>query len=169
MRQPLLLIGACEPWPSTQCTAGARFIPGSVTVAITDTYPYDVEARLEWSSTVGKLAVRKVCCTSLPGGDDVSPTGIARIALRDTVQNALETEYLGGTGWPGLLDKHSDHDPLTVDASDLPARRRLPKPQVHRHRGARPWPVPASGPKRVLAARKAGLLPETEPGKPAGA
>ena len=28
---------------------------------------------------------------------------------------------------------------------------------------------PASGPKRVLAARKAGLLPETEPGKPAGA
>ena len=91
-------------------------IPASVTVAITDTYPYDVEARLEWSSTVGKLAVRKVCCTSLPGGVDVSPIGIARIALRDTVQNALETEYLGGTGWPGLLDKHSAHDPLTVDA-----------------------------------------------------
>jgi hypothetical protein len=52
-------------------------IPASVTVTITDTVPYDVEARLEWS--------------------------------------------------------------------------------------------PASGPKRVLAARKAGLLPETEPGKPAGA
>ena len=56
-------------------------IPASVTVTITDTVPYDVEARLEWSPTVGKLAVRKVCCTSLPGGDDVSPTGIARIAL----------------------------------------------------------------------------------------
>jgi hypothetical protein len=112
-------------------------IPAAVTVTITDTVPYDVEARLEWSPTVGKLAVRRVCCTALPGGDDVSPDGIARIALRDTVQTALETEYLGGTGWPGLLAKHG----LS----------------------------PVSGPKRVLAARKAGLLPETEPGKIAGA
>ena len=91
-------------------------IPASVTVTITDTVPYDVEARLEWSPTVGKLAVRKVCCTALPGGDDVSPTGIARIALRDTIQAALETEYLGSTSWPGLLDKHPNHDPLAVDA-----------------------------------------------------
>ncbi len=71
-------------------------------MAITDTVPYDVEARLEWSPTVGKLAVRKVCCTALPA----------------TVARGLS---------------------------------------------------PASGPKRVLAARKAGLLPETKPGKPAGA
>ena len=91
-------------------------IPAAVTVTITDTVPYDVEARLEWSPTVGKLAVRRVCCTALPGGDDVSPAGIARIALRDTVQTALESEYLGGTGWPGLLAKHGDHDPLSVDA-----------------------------------------------------
>ena len=91
-------------------------IPASVTVTITDIFPYDIEARLEWSPTVGKLAVRKVCCTALPGGDDVSPTGISRIALRDTIQTALVTEYLGGTGWAGLLDKHSEHDPLAVDA-----------------------------------------------------
>src|SRR3954470_10526013 len=78
-------------------------IPAAVTVTITDTVPYDVEAHLEWSPTIGKLAVRRVCCTALPGGDDVSPAGIARIALRDTVQTALETEYLGSTGWPGLL------------------------------------------------------------------
>src|SRR6187402_3498751 len=69
-------------------------IPASVTVTITDTFPYDVEARLEWSPAVGKLAVRKVCCIALPGGDDVSPIGIARIALRDTIQTALESEYL---------------------------------------------------------------------------
>ena len=32
-------------------------IPAAVTVMITDTVPYDVEARLEWSPTDGKLAV----------------------------------------------------------------------------------------------------------------
>src|SRR3954454_5401782 len=89
-------------------------IAASVTVTITDTVPYDVEARLEWSPTVGKLVVRKVCCTALPAGDDVSPAGIARIALRDTIQAALEAEYLGGTGWPGLLEKHSGRDALAV-------------------------------------------------------
>ena len=90
----------------------------------------------------------------------MSPIGIARIALRDTIQTALESEYLGGTGWPGLLDKHSDHDPLAVAFQS-------PKPTatVALARGL----SPATGPKRVLAARKAGLLPETEPGKPAGA
>ena len=61
-------------------------IPAAVTVTITDTVAYDVEARLEWSPTVGKLAVRRDCCSALPGGDDVSPAGLARIALRDTVR-----------------------------------------------------------------------------------
>ncbi len=144
-------------------------IPASVTVTVTDSFPYDVEARLEWSPTVGKLAVRKVCCTAVPGGDDVSPTGIARMALRDTIQVALETEYLGGTGWSGLLDKHRDRDPLAVDALIylLALALQSPKPTatVALARGL----SAASGPKRVLAARKAGLLPETEPGKPAGA
>ena len=144
-------------------------IPASVTVTITDTFPYDVEARLEWSATVGKLAVRRVCCTSLPGGDDVSPAGMAGIALRDTIQKALETEYLGGTGWPALLDKHSDREPLAVDALIylLAVALQSPKPTatvaLARDLSA------ASGPKRVLAARRAGLLPETEPGRSAGA
>ena len=44
-----------------------------------------------------------------------SPAGIARIALRDTVRTASETEYLGGTGWPGVLAKHGDRDPLSVE------------------------------------------------------
>ena len=144
-------------------------IPAAVTVTITDTVPYDVEARLDRDPTVGKLAVRKVCCTALPGGEDLSPTGIARIALRDTVQTALETEYLGGTGWPGLLATHGDHDPLSVDALIylLAVAFQSPKPTatVALARGL----SPASGPKRVLAARKAGLLPDTERGKPAGA
>jgi len=144
-------------------------IPASVTVTITDTAPYDVEARLEWSPVVGKLAVRKVTCISLPAGDDVSPAGIARIALRDTVQAALEAEYLGGNGWPGLFDKHRDSDPLAVDALIylLAVAFQSPKPTatVALARGL----SPASGPKRVFAARKAGLLPATEPGKSAGA
>jgi hypothetical protein len=147
----------------------AEIIPAAVTATITDTLPYDVEVRLEWSPDVGKLAVRRICCTAVPGGDDVSSTGIARMALRDIIQTALEAEYLGGTSWPGLLDKHSDHDPLAVDALIylLAIAFQSPKPTatVALARGL----SPASGPKRVLAARKAGLLPETEPGKPAGA
>ena len=144
-------------------------IPTAVTVTITDTAPYDVEARLEWSPTVGKLAVRQRLLHRPARRRGRSPAGIARIALRDTVQTALETEYLGGTGWPGLLDKHRDHDPLAVDALIylLALAFQSPKPTatVALARGL----SPASGPKRVLAARQAGLLPETEPGKPAGA
>ena len=144
-------------------------IPASVTVAITDTEPYDVEVRLEWSPTVGKLAVHKVTCTALPGGVDLTPAGIAGIALRDTIQAALEAEYLGGTGWPGLLEKHSSYDQLAVDALIylLAVAFQSPKPTatVAIARGL----SPASGPKRVLAARKAGLLPATEPGKISGA
>ncbi len=144
-------------------------IPATVVVTITDSVPFDVEARLEWSPTVGKLAVRKFCCHSLPGGDDVSLPGIAHMALRDTIQEALQTEFLGGTSWAGLLDKHRGHDPLAVDALIylLAVALQSPKPTatVALARGL----SPASGPKRILAARKAGLLPETEPGKPAGA
>ena len=143
-------------------------IPASVTVAITDTSRTTSKRGSNGRPTVGKLAVRKVCCTAVPGGEDVSPAGIARIALRDTIQAALEAEYLGGTGWPGLLDKHRDHDPLAVDALIylLAVAFQSPKPTatVALARGL----SPASGPKRVLAARKAGLLPETEPGKAAG-
>jgi hypothetical protein len=65
--------------------------------------------------------------------------------------------------------KHSDHDALAVDALIylLAVAFQSPKPTatVALARGL----SPASGPQRVLAARKAGLLPETEPGKPAGA
>ena len=144
-------------------------IPASVTVASPTPIRTTSKTRLEWSSTVGKLAVRKVCCTSLPGGVDVSPIGIARIALRDTIQTALETEYLGGTGWPGLLDKHSDHDPLAVDALIYLLAVAFQSPRPTATVAVAHGLSPASGPKRVLAARKAGLLPDTEPGKPAGA
>ena len=140
-----------------------------MTVTITDTFPYDVEARLEWDPAVGKLAVRQLRCTALPGGDDVSHTGIARMALRDIIHRALQTEYLGRAGWAGLLDKHRDGDPLAVDALIylLAVAFQSPKPTatVALARGL----SPASGPKRVMAARKAGLLPETEQGKVAGA
>ena len=105
----------------------------------------------------------------MPGGEDVSPTGISRIALRDTVQAALETEYLGSTSWRGLLDKYEERDPLAVDALiyllAVAFQSLKPTATVALARGL----SPASGPKRVLAARRAGLLPETEPGKPAGA
>ena len=104
-----------------------------------------------------------------PGGPSETIPASVTVTITDTVQTALETEYLGGTGWPGLLDKHRDHDPLAVDALIylLAVAFQSPKPTatVALARGL----SPASGPKRILAARRAGLLPETEPGKPAGA
>ena len=81
------------------------------------------------------------------------------MALRGIIHRALETEYLGPTGWAGLLDKHRDRDPLAVDALIylLAVAFQSPKPTatVALARGL----SPASGPKRVMAARKAGLLP----------
>ena len=117
-------------------------IPASVTVTITDTFPYDVEARLEWSPTVGKLAVRKVCCTALPGGDDVSPTGIARMALTrhrpdSTGDRVPRRHRLARTARQAQRPR-----PARRRRLDLPARRRLPKPEAHRHRCTRPWSVP---------------------------
>ena len=81
-------------------------------------------------------------CPFLPGGDDVSLPGIAHMALRDTIQEALQTEFLGGTSWAGLLDKHRGHDPLAVRRLDLLARRRPPEPEAHRDRCARPRSLP---------------------------
>ena len=70
-------------------------ISASVTVTITDTFPYDVEARLEWDPAVGRLAVRELRCIALPGGEDAAHTGIAHMALRDTIHRALEDECVG--------------------------------------------------------------------------
>ena len=87
----------------------------------------------------------------------------------DIIQTALETDCLGRTGWPGLLDKHRDQNPLAVDALIylLAVALHSPRPTatVALARGL----SPASGPMRILAARRARLFPETEPGKPAGA
>ena len=104
-------------------------IPASVTVTITDTVPYDVEARLEWSPTVGKLAVRKVCCTALPGGDDVSPAGIARIALRDTDPDRPGDRVPRRHRLARTPRQAPRPRPARRRRLDLPARRRLPKPQ----------------------------------------
>ena len=144
-------------------------IPASVTVTITDTLPYDVEARLEWSPPSASSPSARCAALRCPAETMCRPPVSPASRYADTVQAALEAEYLGGTSWRGLLDKHSDHDPLAVDALIylLAVALQSPKPTatVALARGL----SPASGPKRVLAARKAGLLPETEPGKTAGA
>ena len=116
-------------------------IPASVTVTITDTVPYDVEARLEWSPTVGKLAVRKVCCTALPGGDDVSPARHrphrpARHHPDRPGDRVPRRHRLARTSRQAQRPR-----PARRRRLDLPARRRLPKPETHRHRRPRPWPV----------------------------
>ena len=65
-------------------------IPATVTLTITDTFAFDIEARLEWSPTVGKLAFAGSAVRPVPGGDDVSPTGIAHMGLRENIDAALE-------------------------------------------------------------------------------
>ena len=116
-------------------------IPASVTVTITDTLPFDVEARLEWSPAVGKLAVRKVCCTALPGGDDVSPARHRphRASRHDPDRaggRVSRRHRLARTARQAQRPR-----PARRRCLDLPARRRLAKPETDRHRRARPRSV----------------------------
>ena len=131
-------------------------VPASVTVTITDTVPYDVEARLEWCPTIGKLAVRRgLLQPRLPSRRRRLTRRHGRIARtphhperrgRPSTRRPLQARW---------LDKHRDDDPLAVDAliylnSPSPCKAPSPRPPSASPAGL----SPASGPKRVLAAAK---------------
>ena len=144
-------------------------IPKSYKIAITEMDPYDIEVEVEWTPSEGKLTARRQRFTAHPGRESVTVGRIGRLSVREAVRTDLEVAALGSGGWTGLVAKHSDDDPVAVDALVylLAVALDSPKPSatVALARGL----SPASGPKRVAEARKRGLIPPTEPGKASGA
>ncbi len=140
-------------------------MPSSFKIAITDMDPYDIEISVEWTPSEGKFTARQEVFTAHPDGESVTVGRIGRVSVREAVRTDLEVVALGSGGWPGLVPKHSDEDPVAVDALVylLAVALDSPKPSatVALARGL----APSSGPKRVAEARKRGLIPETEPGK----
>jgi hypothetical protein len=136
---------------------------------VTDIEPYEVELKMEWIPEEGRLGTRQATYSALPQGESVRLANINKIALGDLLHRALETAVLGGGGWPEVIRRHDDCEQIRVDALVylLAVALDSPKPSatVALARGM----SAASGPKRVASARKAGLIPETEPGKAAGA
>ena len=144
-------------------------IPASCTIEVTDIEPYEVELKMEWIPEEGRLGTRQATYSALPQGESVRLASINKIALGDLLHRALETAFLGSGGWPDVILRHDDCEQIRVDALVylLAVALDSPKPSatVALARGM----SAASGPKRVANARKAGLIPETEPGKAAGA
>lgn len=143
-------------------------IPASATVEMSESDPYDLRVRVDWVPDEGRLSVREITYTAHPGGEPVRVANINRMAVSELLHHALETSVLGSAGWAGIVDRHADVDKVRVDALVYLVAVALdslkPSATVAVARGM----SPASGPKRVAAARKAGLIPETQPGKASG-
>ena len=144
-------------------------IPASCRIEVTGIEPYDVELDLEWLPDKAHLGVRKATYISQPFGDSVRLAQINKIALGEIVRQALEAEYIGAAGWVGVVDRFEDQPRERVDALVYLLAIALESPRPSSTVATARGLSPASGPKRVADARKAGLIPETAPGKATGA
>ena len=143
--------------------------PAACTIKITGIEPYDIELRKEWVAATGRLETLHATFTPIAGGPYIRLANISRIALADLISHALTAEYLGSAGWQGVIDRHVDHEQIAVDALVYLLAVGLDSPRPSATVATARGLSPASGPKRVAAARKAGLIPKTKPGRPAGA
>lgn len=140
-------------------------IPSAFTITVTDLEPYDLRFTTAWNDDERRLTIREA--TFLAAGDEpVRMASIIRVAIGDLVGQAMEAEVLGERGWPGVVADHPDDEPERVDALVYLLSVALGSPKPSANVAIARGLSPASGPKRVGAARKAGLLPETESGKP---
>jgi hypothetical protein len=144
-------------------------IPGSLRIELSDIEPYDVELRLEWVAEEARLSVRKITYSSHPLRESVRVSQISKIPLGDVLKGALETECIGVAGWSGIVDQFSDYDKEHVDALVYLLAVALDSPRPSATVATARGLSPSSGPKRVADARKAGLIPKTEPGRASGA
>jgi hypothetical protein len=140
-------------------------VPAGFTITVTEQPPYDLRFVTAWDDAERRLTIREA--TFLAVGDEpVRMASIIRVALADVVCQAMEQHVLGERGWPGVVEDHPDVEPERLDALvyllSVALGSQKPSANVAIARGL----SPASGPKRVGNARKAGLLPETESGKP---
>ena len=140
-------------------------VPERFTITVTDSPPYDLRFVTEWDATEGRHTIREA--TFLAAGDSVRMSSIIRVPIAETVSAAIEARVLDERSWAGLVADHVDHPVEQVDALvylvSVAVGSAKPSANVAIARGL----SPASGPKRVGAARKSGLLPETESGRAA--
>ena len=140
-------------------------VPSSFTITVTDLEPYDLRFTTAWNVDERRLTIREATFTAA-GDEPVRMASIIRVAIGEIVGQAMESEVLGERGWPGVVEDHADDDPERVDALVYLLSVALGSPKPSANVAIARGLSPASGPKRVGAARKAGLLPETESGKP---
>lgn len=138
-------------------------LPERFTITVTDSPPYDLRFVTEWDDAQRRHTIREAAF--LAADDAVRMSSIIRVPIAETVSAAIESVVLDERGWAGLVADHDGHPPEQVDALvylvSVAVGSAKPSANVAIARGL----SPASGPKRVGAARKAGLLPETESGK----
>jgi hypothetical protein len=142
-------------------------IPAGFKITSTGDGPYDLKLTLEFSEEERRHTLREVTFTSTDGGEPVRMSQIMRVAIAELIERTLEEHVLGEAGWPGVVAaQDADLDQERVDALvyllSVALGGQRPSATVAVARGL----SPASGPKRVSIARKAGLIPATEPGKP---
>lgn len=142
-------------------------IPAGFKITSTGDAPYDLRLTLQWSEEERRHTLREVTFTSTDGGEPVRMSQIMRVAIAELIERVLEEHVLGAEGWPGVVAAQApDLDQERVDALvyllSVALGGQRPSATVAVARGL----SPASGPKRVSIARKAGLIPATDPGKP---
>jgi len=144
-------------------------IPAVVDITATGVEPYDLGLRLAWDEDENCLTLRELKFSAPPQGERVRMSRIASVNISQMIERILEAEILGAEGWPGVVALHSAADPVAVDALvyrlSLALGGQKPSATVATARGL----APSSGPKRVAAARLAGLIPPTKPGRPTAA
>jgi len=140
-------------------------VPTTFTITVTDDPPYDLRFQTVWNDQERRLTIREAVFTATTDDEPVRMASIIRVAVGDIAGRAMEQAVLGERGWAGVVADHPDDDPIRVDALvyllSVALGSQRPSANVAIARGL----SPASGPKRVGAARKTGLLPETESGK----
>ena len=141
-------------------------VPTSFTIVVTDNPPYDLRFETAWNDNERRLTIREATFTATDDDEPVRMASIIRVAVGDIADRAMEQEVLGERGWEGVVADHPDDDPIRVDALVYLLSVALGSPKPSANVAIARGLSPASGPKRVGAARKAGLLPETESGKP---
>ena len=141
-------------------------VPTSFTIVVTDNPPYDLRFETAWNEDERRLTIREATFTATSDDEPVRMASIIRVAVGDIADRAMEQEVLGERGWEGVVADHPDDDPIRVDALVYLLSVALGSPKPSANVAIARGLSPASGPKRVGAARKAGLLPETESGKP---
>jgi hypothetical protein len=145
-------------------------IPAAYTITVTGEPPYDLRLDVTWDPNLGRHTLHELTITELPDGVYVRMSRIGQIALAELIERSLVNDVLGGSdGWQKLVAEHAEEDPVAVDALVYLLSHALggqsPSATIAIARGL----SPASGPKRAVHARQAGLLPPAaEPGKASG-